>query len=329
VRADWWRAERYEPARKAEWDALATRSRAPHFLFFRNYMDYHADRVEDASLLVYEGDRLTALLPANREGKIVVSHGGLTFGGVVGDERMTAHKMLAAFDAIISHLRNDGVARLVYAPIPHIYHAIPAEEDLYALFRYGARLVRRDLSSTISPARRPRPTKGRRSATKRASGSIHVERSFDFGAFMALEEALLLERHGTKPTHSAEELQLLATLFPQNIKLFVAAEAATLLAGVVVYETEVVAHAQYIGASEQGRTRGAVDAIIAYLLDAEYRDKRYLDFGISTERGGRFLNPGLVRNKESYGARGVAYDRYELDLGHADRSVEDEVRPVG
>ena len=50
------------------------------------------------------------------------------------------------------------------------------------------------------------------------------------------------------------------------------------------------------------------------LIDDVYADKTYFDFGISTERDGAYLNLGLVRNKESYGARGVAYDRYEIAL---------------
>ena len=45
------------------------------------------------------------------------------------------------------------------------------------------------------------------------------------------------------------------------------------------------------------------------------RTKPYFDFGISTEDGGQDLNVGLIDNKESYGARAVAYDQYEVDVG--------------
>ena len=38
------------------------------------------------------------------------------------------------------------------------------------------------------------------------------------------------------------------------------------------------------------------------------------DFGISNERDGT-LNPGLMRNKEGFGARAVVHDRYVLELG--------------
>jgi hypothetical protein len=310
-----WRATPYDAGRKEEWDRLVETSRAPHFLFFRDYMEYHADRFEDASLLLYEGKRLTAVLPANRDGDVLRSHGGLTFGGFVTDRRMTSHGMLAAFDAVVTECRDNGISRLIYAPVPHIYHRVPAEEDLYALFRLRARLSRRDLSSTIDLSHRLPPTKGRRSSTKRAvTGAIRVERSNGFTQFVELQSAVLDERYGTAPTHTGTELEALAQRFPGFIKLYVAMESSELLAGVVVYETETVAHTQYIAASRKGRERGAVDAIVVELLERVYRNKRYFDFGISTELDGTYLNPGLVRNKESYGARGVAYDRYELDL---------------
>jgi hypothetical protein len=51
-----------------------------------------------------------------------------------------------------------------------------------------------------------------------------------------------------------------------------------------------------------------------HLINDYYALKRYFDFGISTENGGRHLNIGLAENKQSYGARAVVYDFYELDL---------------
>ena len=312
---DAWRIEQYTPTKKEEWNHLVSTSRAPHFLFYRDYMEYHADRVQDASVLLYEGRRLAAALPANRDGDVIRSHGGLTFGGFITDTRVTAHRMLAAVDTAMQFFRDEGFSRIVYAPVPHIYHAVPAEEDLYALFRRGARLVRRDLSSTIDLTRRVRTSKGRRSSRKRAMrDGLTVERSSDYHAFIDLLASVLEERYDVAPTHTGDELALLAAHFPDAISLYIARADEEFLAGVVIYETEMVVHTQYIAASEAGRRCGAVDAIVTSLLENIYAEKRYFDFGISTERGGMYLNEGLIRNKESYGARGVAYDRYELDL---------------
>ena len=237
----------YTPDQRSAWDEFVRRSKNGVFLFCRDYMDYHADRFADSSLLFFEGDRIAAVLPANHVGDEWVSHGGLTFGGVVTDERMTIDGMRAAFDLLLDHLRQGGVRRLVYKPVPHIYHRLPAEEDLYLLFVKGARLIRRDLSTTIA-IRHPLPyAKGRKwSINKARKADVGVEPSLDFEAFMAIEEYVLRKYHGTKPVHSAAEIQLLAERFPENIRLFGAFREGDMLAGVIVYADAGVAHAQYI-----------------------------------------------------------------------------------
>jgi hypothetical protein len=307
----------YEEGRGRAWDEFVGRSKNGVFLFTRGYMDYHADRFPDGSLMFYDGrGQLVALLPATARGDALVSHAGLTFGGVVTDAGMKVGTMLELFAALEAHLRGLGLRRLVYKAVPHIYHRAPAEEDLYALFRSGARLTRRDVSVAIDMRERLPFAKGRKWALKQAEkAGLEVARSHDFATFMAIEEHLLGEKYGARPVHSAAEIELLAGRFPDNIKLFAARRGGEMLAGVVVYESAQVAHAQYIGANEEGRKVCALDLIMGHLINDYYASKRYFDFGISTEDEGRRLNAGLVENKQGYGARAVVYDFYQLELG--------------
>jgi hypothetical protein len=307
---------RYEAARRREWDEFVADSKNGVFLFRRDYVEYHADRFPDASLMFYEaGGRLAALLPATEAGGLLSSHGGLTFGGVVSGDRMKVGLMLEVFDAMREHLRARGVTRVVYKAVPHIYHRAPAEEDLYALFRHGARLTRRDVSATLDMAARLPFGKGREYSIRKARRlGLEVGRSFDFAKFMAIEEELLREKYGARPVHTAAEIALLAGRFPDHIKLFAAARGEEMQAGVIIYESERVAHAQYIGSTPEGREAGAPDLIMDYLINDYYARKKYFDFGISTEEGGRRLNAGLVENKQGFGGRAVVYDFYELDI---------------
>lgn len=306
---------RFGPGDDAAWDALVSRSRSAHFLFAREYMTYHQHRYEDFSLLVESGSKLLAALPATIDGDTVISHGGLTFGGLIGDESLTARRAVEALGAVLDLLVAHGVRRLVYKAVPHIYHRIPAEEDLYALFVHEARLVRRDISSTIRPSLAPPLTKGRRSALGQArKAGLTVAPSERFAEFMAIETELLRDRHEARPAHTAAELEMLGQRFPANISLFGAFRDGRMLAGVVIYETEVVAHAQYAGASAEGLELHALDLIVDHLVTERYRTKRFFDFGISTTDAGRRLNEGLIRNKESYGARATVYDAYEIAL---------------
>lgn len=308
---------RYDESRRREWDEFVAAARNGVFLFQRGYVEYHADRFPDASLMFYdEAGRLAGLLPATAlEGGVLSSHAGLTFGGVVSGDSMKAGLMLGLFDAMLAHLRREGYARLVYKAVPHIYHRAPAEEDLYALFRAGARLFRRDLSATLRMGGRLPFSKGRRYAVKQAQkNGVEVARSSDFETFIEIESRVLGEKYGARPVHTAAELAMLAGRFPDNIKLFAAHRGGRMLAGVVVYESAQVAHAQYIGATDEGKATGAADLILSALINDHYAGKRYFDFGISTEQGGRYLNEGLAENKQGFGARAVVYDFYEVEL---------------
>jgi hypothetical protein len=307
---------RFGPGDEAAWDDLVGHSRARHFFFRRGYMTYHSDRFADYSLLVHDGERLVACLPANRDGNTVVSHGGLTFGGLIDDGSLGTRRTVEALGAVLTFLAAEGATSLVYKPVPHIYHVFPGEEDLYALFVHDAELFRRDVSSTLRPTGGPEMTKGRRSAIRQAErAGVTVAGSDDFARFMAIEARALGERHGVAPAHTGAELALLAGRFPDNIRLTGGFLGGRLVAGVVVYETETVAHAQYIGATEEGYDGHALDLVVAHLIGERYRDKRFFDFGISTVESGRVLNEGLIRNKESFGARATNHDFYRLRLG--------------
>jgi hypothetical protein len=306
--------ERYDAAARDAWDELVRSARARHFQFERGYMEYHADRFEDASLIVTSAGRPVALLPANRRGDEVVSHAGLTFGGLLSGPGLTIGQSVAVVGAVADALRADGVRRLTYKAVPHVYHVSPAEEDLYALAAHGAQLTGRDMSAVVARDERVKYSEERRRAVRRGQREdLELGPSGEFEAFMELERELLARRHGAEPVHSAAEIRLLADRFPDAIRLFAAHHAGELVAGVLVYETETVAHAQYIGASDRGRELRAQDALFDHLLCEVYAAKPWFDFGRCKDGDGR-LSPGLARNKEGFGARTVVYDTYALAL---------------
>ena len=286
------------------------------FMLKRGYVEYHSDRFVDASV-VFEDETggIVAVMPASRHGDEVRSHGGLTYGGMISDRRMTAARMLEAFDALRGHLRSEGVARLIYKRVPQIYYSYPADEDVYALFRNGATLFRRDLSTTIDLTD-PIPFSSIRTryAKKARKSGLEVCESVDFEAYVALLTEVLESRHAVRPPHSAAELRLLASRFPDVIKLFCAYRGGDMLAGVLVFDTPQVVHAQYIANSEAGRDVGALDLVMDHLIHEYSVGHRYFDFGISTEDGGMLLNAGLVGQKEMFGGRGVVYDFYKMEV---------------
>src|SRR5437879_1563609 len=113
--------ERYGERTGAEWDAFVGAARNGTFLLMRGYMEYHADRFRDHSLLVRDAEgRLLAVLPAHEDGARLVSHGGLTYGGFVTGADMKTPVMLDVFEAVADYLRGRSVREWVYKTIPHI-----------------------------------------------------------------------------------------------------------------------------------------------------------------------------------------------------------------
>jgi hypothetical protein len=309
---------RYSPAHKEVWDRFVASAKNSVFLFARDYMDYHSDRFVDHSLLFEQDGRLVGVLPASQHEAVLVSHGGLTFGGILTDAEMSASLMLEVFVELLRYLQQAGIDRLLYKAVPPTYHEVPAEEDRYALFRCGARLYRRDVTFTIPLARRlPFQQRRRRGVKKAQAAGLRLRTDGDLSDFWPVLEENLRHRHNLRPVHTLDEIQLLRNRFPNNIKLFAAYEGGDLQAGVVVYENRRIAHAQYMAASERGRRVGALDFVFDYLISDHYRDLDYFDFGVSTEDQGRALNVGLAEQKEGFGARAVVHDFYELNVATA------------
>lgn len=307
---------KYTDDKKTAWNELVARSKNGHFFFYRDYMEYHRDRFTDFSLMVYdEKEKLLAILPANIKDNEIISHGGLTFGGIVIDNKMTAGKMLAVFKALLDFMKKSGIKKFIYKAMPYIYNKYPAEEALYALIYYNARLTRRDISSTICLDNRIKYEERRQRAIKKGYKNNYIlKESHNYNDFIRLLDEVLSKYHGLHPVHTAVELELLAAKFPDNIKLYTAEKDGKIDAGTLIFLQAGVVHTQYLANSDSGRKTGALDCLIDYLITDIYKDKKYFDFGISCENNGRYLNEGLAAQKEGFGARTVVQDFYEIKL---------------
>ena len=311
----------YKKEHARAWDDFVGRSPSATFLLQRGYMDYHAGRFADASLLFFDDcERLCGLLAANacREKKCIEAHGGLTYGGLIGDERRTTVSVMRMLAAAAAHYRAQGYETMRYKPVPYIYHAQPAQEDLYTLFRTDAALASRAVATVIDLSADCAYSELRKRKIKKAQrAGVRVAEVGDeshWRAFHAVLTAVLRDRHGVSPVHSADELLLLAGRFPKNIRLFVAT-TDNVCAGLVAYDTKRVFHLQYLASDDRGCAIGALDALIDYAIHTARAERcRYFDFGISTEQGGRLLNRGLIFQKEGFGGHAVCYDAYTVNL---------------
>lgn len=307
---------RYRREDKELWNSFVSKARNATFLFDRNYMDYHADRFDDNSFMFYYKGKLKAVLPANVAGDILYSHQGLTYGGLLLDKKATVEDVLECFDSMNSWLRENGISKVVYKALPWIYQQYPSEEDLYALtWKCKAQLISRNIASTIVIDNKLKFAESRKSGIRKAlSLNIEVGESNDVDGFWHVLEDNLGNRYNAKPVHTASEMKLLMSRFPNNIRLYVAKMNGEIVGGTLIYVTPQVVHTQYISASVEGKKHGALDLLFDYIINKVYANCRYFDFGKSTEQGGAYLNEPLIFQKEGFGGRGVCYDWYQWEL---------------
>lgn len=306
---------RYVPADESLWNGFIRQGSNATFLHERGFMEYHADRFEDFSLIIEDAGKLVALLPANRVGEVLYSHGGLTYGGLLVSPRLPAITVVEIIRELREFLTNQGVTSLIYKPSPHIFHDQPSEADLYALVNAGAKQNRADLGTAIPLHRRlPLNSLRKRGVKKALKAGIQVRESTDFGSFWGVLHEVLSARHNTTPTHSLNEIKLLKDRFPDKIFLFAAFQDETVLAGMVMFDCGPTIHAQYIATTQAGRDLGALDLLVHHLLGEVFSDRDWFSFGISTTDEGRELNVGLSRQKEMFGGHSVVFSQYQWDL---------------
>ena len=297
------------------WNEFIAKAKNATFLFHRNFMEYHKDRFEDFSLLVFEDKKLVAVLPANKVGEELHSHQGLSYGGIVIDETIKLGEFVEMFESIYNFLKQH-FTRAVFKEIPKIYNKNFSDELLYVLFLKNAKLVRRDTLSVIDYQSDFEISQKRKYEIRKGEKhQLEIKESQNFSEFW--NELLipnLHEKYNTKPVHSLEDIILLHNFFPKNIRQFNVYFEGKIVAGTTIFETDNVVHIQYIASNELRNKTGALDYLFDFLIKKYATEKRYFDFGTSNENNGRTLNEGLLYWKESFGAKTVVQDFYELDL---------------
>lgn len=307
--------KRYQASDSKTWNDFIRKSKNGTFLFDRGFMEYHADRFEDYSLLIWDTNELLAVLPAHRNENRLYSHWGLTYGGLVYDEKLKLKQLLSVFGALLQFLSDGGIEKLHIKTIPSIYHKFPSDELLYALFIAKASLTRRDSLSVIDLQKPYSISKTRRESIRRGQkNGLEIREEDNFKLFW--DEILipnLHQKHQIKPVHSIDEIELLYKRFPENIRHFNVYHNRKIVAGTTVFITDTVAHPQYISGNPDKNALGSLDFLYHFLIADVFKHKPFFDFGISNEDQGRKLNEGLVFWKESFGANTVTQDFYEVE----------------
>lgn len=305
----------YQPQDFTIWNAFISVSKNATFLFDRNFMDYHSDRFKDYSLMVFDGDKLIAVVPANRVEDTVYSHQGLTYGGLVLNNKAKLSAVISIFKNVLQFLNENSIEKLIVKTIPTIYTDYFSDELEYCLFILKAKLYRRDALSVLDLTKKIVIDSNRMEGVKRGfKNELVVKEETSFDLFW--NEILvpnLATKHNAKPVHTLSEITKLKNLFPNNIRQFNVYKNEELLGGTTVFVNKKVVHSQYISGNITKNVSGSLDFLHHHLIKEVFKEYHYHDFGICNEYDGRKINKGLLFWKESFGAKTVIQNFYEVE----------------
>ncbi|WP_294824701.1 GNAT family N-acetyltransferase [uncultured Flavobacterium sp.] len=308
--------KKYQPSDFAQWNEFIARSKNGTFLFHRDFMEYHSDRFEDCSLIVFDGKNPVAVFPANRAGDALHSHQGLTYGGLILQGSIGVEKTELIFDSLINWLKAEGIARIYIKQVISIYHKEPANEAGYLLFKNGAQLYRSDMNLAIDYALPLQISKSKMKNFRKASATgFEIKASDDFGIFW--DQVLvprLSGRHGVAPVHTKAEIQLLHERFPGNILQYNIYHEEDILAGITLFHFGNVVKSQYGATTALGEKMRALDYLFIYLIHKYQGEVQFFDMGTVNEQQGKVYNKGLLKQKEELGCRVYPHDYYSLTL---------------
>ncbi|MDQ6469156.1 GNAT family N-acetyltransferase [Flavobacterium sp. LHD-80] len=299
------------------WNDFIAEAKNATFLFHRDFMEYHKDRFEDFSLLIFEDEKLKAILPANKKGNSVHSHQGLTYGGLIFSSKLKAEKTEIILDEILSFLKENQIETFHYKPIPDFYFSKGNREIDFFLFKRNAIPERKEMNLAVNLQVPLKISKSKMKHFRRIENlDLDIIEENDFQPFWEqILEPRLLEKFDSKPVHSKEEMALLKQNFPENIRQYSVYQNDEIVAGITVFETDNVIKSQYGATSKKGEEVRALDFLFINLIHKYKRKgKHFFDMGIVNEDNESGYHSGLLKQKEELGCAVYNQDFYKIDL---------------
>lgn len=301
----------------SKWNDFVANAKNATFLFHRDFMEYHSDRFEDFSLLVIDDKHnLKAILPANRVGEVVYSHQGLTYGGLVLEKNVKYEQIKSLFELVFQYLKSNKIKNLIYKPINSYYQSQKAEEYLFILFEKKATLLKREFNLCIPFREAYRISKSKlKHYRKNVKLDLEMKHDADFSIFW--KDVLiprLQNKHEAKPVHSLNEIEYLASKFPDNIHQYSLYFENSIVAGITVFKSGKVIKSQYGATTDLGEKLRALDYLYFKLFEKYSKEFDFFDMGTCTENNELGYNEGLLTQKEELGCSLFNQDTYSISL---------------
>jgi hypothetical protein len=305
----------FSPENTSDWDKFINRER--HLFFFsRGYMNYHADRFEDFSLMIFDKKKLLALLPANREGGQIISHKGLTYGGMLLAKNLSWIVQKDIFGSILAFLSRENFEKVSLRVQPFF---LSGNENMLTFCQHLGGQIEKLNTNVILQANNYEKRlaayseRKRRNIRKANKVRFRIMREEALPEFWTVLTEVLRAKYGKKPVHNLQEILFLQKSFPENIRLYAVEVEEKISAGILIFDyfgDRARLHMQYIAGDDFAKENGLLDALCDILF-TQYPEAIF-SFGISDDENG--LNENLLTWKLQFGGKTVVQPFISFDL---------------
>ena len=307
---------RYQSDDFVLWNDFIDQTITATFLFHRNFMEYHANRFQDYSLLVFEAEVLQAVFPANCIENRMYSHQGLTYGGFVFRSEVTSEGISAIIANTFDFLKKQSFVSCEIKEILPFYAPIHFSAIRESLNKHQTKVVGQKMNLAIDLHSDFKISKSKLKHYRRLqSEGLVVKKEADCSAFwQEVLEPLLQEKYNTKPLHSLAEINSLQSKFPNNIEQYNLYLDNEILAGITIFKKHKVIKSQYGATTENGKKFRALDYLFLYLIDHFKAEYNYFDMGTVDDDSELGYNEGLLNQKKELGCSVYSQNIYQIAL---------------
>ena len=304
---------------EGEWDNfILHKSMNGTFLQTRKFINYHTEgKFKDCSLCIRKGNELVGAILAceiDDGRKTFFAHKGSTYGGItLSKEVYNTTAVDKIMEALHGFLSENNFAKVYLKMVPQVYQNTNTDLIDYFLYKNGY-ICFDELNFYMHLDRYSMDVASQFTASKRRDYRYSLRNNLVFKKLEGYEEIAMfydvllrnLNKLGLPAVHTLEDLyDLKFNRFNEEIEFYgVYSEGKIMLAGSMVFLFgSNIFHTQYLASDEKYLDMYPMDFLITNLIQtAVDKGMDILTFGICTEDQGRYLNMGLSRFKEGFGA---------------------------
>lgn len=327
---------KYDRTFETQWDNIVENSINGTIFHTRKFINYHPkDRFEDDSLIIKHKGKVIALFPAAKVKKddyiILKSHPGTSYGGPVLLKNIGLKKAFQLISAIEEYAKLNDYSSIEFRICPKIFHKRPCDELDFAFINNGFKREDEELSTCYYlPDYQTNNTeeliyKFDNSSKGKARQGINkgIKNNYDVRELLLNDYSLFydmlnsnLKKHNTNPVHSLNELIELKNIYSHNIKISGVYFQNILIGGFLLMNINTQGwHIFYSAMDYKYTNLRPMNFLLFKTIEELANDnQKYLNFGISTEDGGRIINWDLFQFKESFNGMGILRTYWKKSL---------------